>query len=149
MRGRSERYYRYHYNCYHPGNMQARYLVQQTKSGHHISADQGVGPPDLAQVLRNLDLVGFVGVADFYRASVCLLALSLPAESGFRTGAHVRGCRCGANGTAPIASAPGELVHHVVHHNATKVDLAGELSEDMQVKVDRLSVVDRQLYVRR
>ena len=93
MRRRSLRLYTDDYDCYHPGNMQSRYLTSSGRSAHHITTVYAAEPPDPAHVLRNLGLIDFVGVADFYRASVCLLALSLPTDNGFRPAAHVDGCR--------------------------------------------------------
>ena len=62
------------FRCYQPWNMQARYLGAESVTDHHYWYAESVSElrPSFARTKRALDESGFVGIADFYSATMCL-----------------------------------------------------------------------------
>ena len=56
------------FNCYHPRNLQTRYMACASTPGHIPHHYQRA---ELASALRQLEDMAFVGIADFYEESVC------------------------------------------------------------------------------
>ena len=75
------------YECYHPHNMQSRYLAALScarqsagNSGAHTLADEADREPEAAAALAALARLEFVGVADLYDESWCALQHALHGE---------------------------------------------------------------------
>merc|ERR1712072_992669 len=62
------------FRCYQPWNMQARYLGAESVTDHHYRHAESISElrPSFARAKRALDESGFVGIADFYSATMCL-----------------------------------------------------------------------------
>ena len=86
-------------------------------------------PPDLARALRNNEAADFLGIADLYVASMCMLLYRL-------SGTLVSGCTCSE------ASAPGfsHITHGVPRHSE---DLPSQAARS----ADLLSKMDRPLFI--
>jgi hypothetical protein len=128
-------------SCYHPYNMQARYLVCD-KKGHllHTAAER---TPSLATAAATLNKIDIVGITDLYDETWCyvqyMIHEALPSV-----------CSCGSMGKkkevnhAESMYHPGEVhVTHGVHHLRAEV-----LSPETLAKLDAATTVDQVIYAR-
>jgi hypothetical protein len=65
------------FNCYNPWNMQTRYLVAQRTSGHSWKGGPREGPQAVQAISKLENEVAFVGITEFFSASICLFQASL------------------------------------------------------------------------
>lgn len=116
--------------CYHPYNMQTRALVCRSYGCHHHEAE-----PDLAEALRNLDSLFFVGLTEHYQASLCLFfARTHPGEP------LPRWCDCGDEAAWKSFRPTRRITHDVPEHSLR------DLSEEDLALISDLTRLDAQLY---
>eukprot|EP00404_Azadinium_spinosum_P000226 CAMPEP_0180420890 /NCGR_PEP_ID=MMETSP1036_2-20121128/2866_1 /TAXON_ID=632150 /ORGANISM="Azadinium spinosum, Strain 3D9" /LENGTH=253 /DNA_ID=CAMNT_0022426133 /DNA_START=181 /DNA_END=939 /DNA_ORIENTATION=- len=122
------------FNCYHPYNMQARSFICKAwgLELHHHRRWKWTYEHLLSTALANLQTTFFVGIAEHYQASVCLLLIKatekLPAF-----------CDC-KDEASWAAFSSRKIVHGVRPHSVQDV------SDDDIVLVDFLTSVDHVLY---
>lgn len=118
-----------YYNCYHPLNMQVRYLTcndsAYPEGGHRRLRNQ---TDDLTEAIANMRSLFFVGISEHYVASVCMLLyqLQLPMTN----------CDC-----ADQSAFKSVHLRHGVPTHSSRV-----LSEDAKRKVAALTLRDQKLY---
>jgi hypothetical protein len=131
------------YGCYHPANMQGRYLTcsRTGEEAHHLHSE-AEREPDLGAALGALARLDFVGVVDLYDESWCALQHALrgklPAD-----------CTCDKMGV------PTETRTHVtpwhsgeVHetHGVKPHPSGDELSDVTKRLVDGATAIEREVY---
>ena len=129
------------YGCYHPANMQVRYMIQQKKSGHLLQLkDPKTGAQLISPTAQAVQLnrakqalvnFAFIGIADFFYESMCLLALLMPPENGFLTHVfHSNVCNCSEDEDGTLKHGHQHQhpvavhIHHVTHHTPAHIDVA-------------------------
>lgn len=128
------------FSCYNPWNMQTRYLTSKEKD-RASECFRKLCPCHLASVSEfnpDIDLgkhaiqhlVNFVGIADLYVESLCLLHFS-------SHGSVPQSCACG--GVGPLTSTTNNT-HMVPHHDI------GDLPQDLLKKASSLVQQDVQLF---
>lgn len=118
------------YNCYHPTNMQSRYLACNTHNAHKVQVDMLV--PNKTVVRNNLKLLSFIGLTDFFPESVCLLHYKL-------NGTMPDNCFCESQSMLKVP--------HVVHHKTGDNVAVKDLNSTFLKIVDELTSMDQWLFV--
>jgi len=115
------------YGCYHPRNLQTRYLscIPGSRNPHHYA------PPNLNKALLNLNLVKFVGIADYYKQSVCAFEVYVAGKTK---------CWCDKKGGLQMGSPEAHIVHTVPPHSMSDV------SENSMRMIKNLTRYDEKLY---
>ena len=117
------------YSCYNPYNMQSRFLAPAAKTDRIHIRYKGSSRPSLTQARERLRQMDFLGITDFYQASLCLFQF-------FTTGAMPEHCGCD--------SSDGPDTHHV-HHKVPDHSLE-DLPRETVRKLRDLVEVDAILY---
>ena len=136
-----EWYLRPHYRswlgCYDPWNYQARAMTSSRRNPHDIGANESY-EPSVDSAIASYSEMDWVGIADFYDESLCLLVSRLStnaAQALFST--H---CRC-AKRPRSILGSTEIVTHGTVRSTHVRVD------PTIAVKMDRITVVDKSLFL--
>lgn len=120
------------FNCYNPWNMQARYLSTDMplQANPHFVFSELHTRPDLGDVLLSLHRMPFVGIADFYEPSLCLLRFhtsgTMPAD-----------CACESQYKLKL--------HHILH--SVPIHSLDDLPGDALHKIYQLVEIDVALFL--
>uniref|UniRef100_A0A7S4DR64 Uncharacterized protein n=1 Tax=Lotharella globosa TaxID=91324 RepID=A0A7S4DR64_9EUKA len=121
-----------YYDCYHPRNMQSRYL---TCADNRWKFSHGVGSmdmlkPDLEAAKETLNNMFYFGIKEEYETSLCMYVYQ-------STGQFPEACECGFEGKQLRTT---EVSHSIPPHS---VD---DLNAKQIEQIDALTEVDVQLY---
>eukprot|EP00440_Ansanella_granifera_P072813 gb/GFBE01079017.1/.p1 GENE.gb/GFBE01079017.1/~~gb/GFBE01079017.1/.p1 ORF type:complete len:339 (+),score=44.24 gb/GFBE01079017.1/:1-1017(+) len=116
------------FNCYYPFNFQSRHFIGDANC-HHASTTE---PPDLIDVLHQLDRYSFVGVTERYQESLCIF-------EEMTSGELPHYCDC-ENKTAWDTFPTHSSTHGVSEHSTRDLTDA-----DLQM-IDNMTTVDLQLW---
>ena len=139
------------FNCYHPQNMQARYMTCSTPpnyaetwngDGHNVPSS-GPRVPPLAQAKANIEKLDVLGSLDFMHETICLVYSRL-AGACMHAALAAHGCACSSDGSRSANATLGEIhtTHHALGHR-DNYDFEPALLE----QIDSITQVDRSLYL--
>ncbi|CAE7754313.1 unnamed protein product, partial [Symbiodinium pilosum] len=117
-----------HYNCYHPWNLQTRYLTcddPYPEGGHRHLLRQ---VDNVQKAIKNMRSLWFVGIMEHYKASVCMLMFQLQMST--------ESCDCESQATA-------KQVHE--RHGVPDHDIR-VLPSTVRAKIDAMTAADKILY---
>ena len=130
------------FNCYHPFNMQTRYLSCATRKGR---TEESKGPPpehhlfqanvNLTRAFTNLQRIGFVGIADFYTQSVCAFEVFVSGRTK---------CWCENDGVFNSTLRTSDLQYHFEH--GVPGHSVGDLTAQHLSLIDKLTRLDQGVY---
>ena len=136
------------YGCYHPANMQGRYLTcSRPMAEAHFLPSEAEREPDLSAALGALARLDFVGVVELYDESWCALQHALrgklPAD-----------CTCDKIGVPARKNRTHAATHVTPWHSGEVHEEHGvkphpsgdELSDVTKQLVDGATAIDRQVY---
>jgi len=132
------------YGCYHPANMQGRYLTcsRPKNEAHHLHSE-AEREPDLSAALGALARLDFVGVVDLYDESWCALQHALRGELP-------ADCTCDKMGVPARTTRTHVMLwhSHEVHetHSVKPHPSSDELSDATRRLIDSATAIDRQVY---
>lgn len=137
------------YGCYNPWNMQTRAMTCSGRSQlHHLHNRATRLPPTKDVGLARVDTAEFVGIAELYDESWCLLQFQLsrklPAVCTCDVGSP---CTLGHSTQDGVRLAECDSQHARRRHAVPPHDKASSLSESTTKKLDTLSVADNELYL--
>lgn len=138
-----------HFNCYHPYNMQTRYLAQTCpRSAHNI--EDNMTWKTVLQAIEIMNSLPFIGLTEYYNASMCLFWFYVqkpllwqrfcspkPLLSSQRVATEAQGT------SSKSKTSPQEHMH--ITHFVPKHSLE-DIDEKTWLKVDALTRLDQVTY---
>lgn len=118
------------YKCYHPRNMQTRYM--SCAGSQSLS---NVGESELKKALNMTKNIGFLGISDHYTISVCAFEV-------FVSAAGTTKCYC-ANSTSSMTTKKSAQEH--ISHGVPNHSIKDLTSVHLQL-IDNLTTLDDKLY---
>ena len=137
------------YGCYNPWNMQTRAMTCSGRSElHHLHNSATRVPPTKDVGLARVDTAEFVGIAELYDESWCLLQFQLsrklPAVCTCDVGSP---CTLGHSSNDGPRLAECDSQHARKRHAVPPHESASSLGDAVTKKLDTLSVADNELYL--